>query len=263
MCTLIAIKGLNPRYPLVIAANRDELYARPTEAPRVLRERPRALAGVDVEKGGTWLGANEHGVFVGLTNQRTHEAAAPRPASRGRVVLEALAAREASAIDALLDELDPSLFEGFNLMYGDARTLSVAYARPERAEIERVALKEGVWALANDVLGSPEFPKTARAVELVAPHAAAREWAPLAGALTQALGDHDLPASLPDPPAGSRFDRALLGALQALCIHTPHYGTRSATVLALEPGRVARYLHADGAPCRAPFADLTRSLYAE
>jgi hypothetical protein len=48
----------------------------------------------------------------------------------------------------------------------------------------------------------------------------------------------------------------MLQRLQALCIHTPTYGTRSATVLALEPGRVAHYLYADGAPCRTPFVEV-------
>ena len=65
---------------------------------------------------------------------------------------------------------------------------------------------------------------------------------------------------VPPPPLGSRFDHALLRRLQALCIHTPVYGTKSSTVLALGAGRVERYLFADGPPCVTPFEDFTSLL---
>lgn len=259
MCTVVAIKGRHPQYPLVVAANRDEFYARPSTEPRRVHEAPRAWAGVDLVKGGSWMGANEHGVFAAVTNQRTDSGADPRLSSRGQIVLDALGKRSVEEIDALLSSLDAREYNAFNLFYGDARALKVAYARHERQAIGIETLPDGIWVLPNDRIGSPEFPKSERALELVEPIAAA-PWEALASGLAQALGDHEKPPleRIPAPPPGSRFDRALLRELQALCIHTPVYGTRSATLLALEPGRLAHYLFADGPPCTTPFRDLAR-----
>ena len=56
------------------------------------------------------------------------------------------------------------------------------------------------------------------------------------------------------------FTHETVRMLQALCVHTPIYGTRSATILMLSAGRVERYLHAAGPPCRTPFDDVTELL---
>ena len=255
MCTIIAIKGRHPRYPLVVAANRDEFYARPSTAPQIVHQAPRAIAGVDLVKGGSWMGANEHGLFVAVTNQRSSRGADPRLSSRGEIVLEALRKRSPSEVRAFLEALDAREYNAFNLMFGDAETLYVGYARDARA-IELEALPDGIAVLANDRMGSPEFPKSERALALAAPLAEA-PWETLSAGLARALGDHEKPPldRIPEPPPEGRFDRELLRELQALCIHTPVYGTKSATLLALEPGRVAHYLFADGPPCTTPFVD--------
>lgn len=257
----MAIKGRHPRYPLIVGANRDEYYARPSTGPRIVHESPRAVAGVDLVKGGSWMGANEHGVFVAVTNQRTLTGADPRLSSRGEIVLEALRERSASGVETLVGSLDAREYNSFNLIFGDAETLKVGYARSEARAIAIEPLGDGIWVLANDRIGSPEFPKSERALELVAPIAGA-PWDTLREGLTRALGDHDKPPldRIEDPGPEARFGRELLRELQALCIHTPVYGTRSSTVLALEPGRVAHYLFADGPPCSTPFADVTALL---
>ena len=70
MCLLIAMFGVVPDAPLIVAANRDERFDRPAVPITVLRERrPRILGGRDELAGGTWLAVNEHGVVAGLTNQ--------------------------------------------------------------------------------------------------------------------------------------------------------------------------------------------------
>lgn len=262
MCTIVAIKGMHPRYPLIVAANRDEYYARAAAPPDVVHERPRAIAGIDRARGGSWMGANEHGVFVAVTNQRTHGGADPSRASRGQIVIEALAQPSVEAVDALVRSIDARDYNSFNLIWGDARALRVGYARTEAREVEITELADGLHVLANDRMGSPEFPKSARAEALVLPHTRS-PWDELVPALAHVLADHARPAleEVPEPPEGALFDRATLRELQALCIHTAVYGTRSATILALEPGRVARYLYADGPPCTAPFHEVTERLY--
>lgn len=257
MCTIVAIKGQRSDYPLVVGANRDEYYARAAGPPKVLEEDPRIVAGVDLAKGGTWMGANEHGLFVSITNQRTHERGHAGTFSRGLIVMAALARRDVGAIDDLLAKTSPSDYSAFNLMYGDAHALRVAYARPDVERIEIVELGDGVWALTNDRMGSPDFPKADRALSLIAPSVQA-PWDELQAALARMLGDHEKPPidRIAEPPPGSLFPRELLHELQTICIHTAVYGTRSATILALEPGRVARYLFADGPPCNTSFTEV-------
>lgn len=256
MCTIVAIKGLHPDYGLVLAANRDEFHARPARPPEVTHASPRVVAGVDVPSGGTWLGANEHGVFVALTNQRQYEGADDTLASRGPVVSSALAAGRLEAVDAFVEGLDARRYNSFNLFWGDASTLRVGYARRAHAAVSVETLGDGVWVLPNDRIGSAEFPKTHRAIALTDPFVTA-PWPRLAEGLAAMLGDHEEPPleAVPAPPADAVFDHATLRRLQALCVHLPVYGTRSATLLALAPGRVAHHLFADGPPCVTPFED--------
>jgi len=253
VCTLVALFQVHRDHPLVIAANRDEFYARRTSGPQLLRDQPRVIGGRDEEKGGTWLGASEHGFFVGLTNQRSLAPPNPALASRGEVVLEALAQPGLPAAVRFLGALDGRAYNAFNLLVGDAERLVVAYARPEAAGLELEELPAGIWALPNDRLGSRDFPKIDRATELARP-LAALSWDALVPRAQALLGDHELPPSLPE---------GALARLQALCVHTPAYGTRSASLLAFSARGLERYHHAEGPPCQAPLApraDLARLL---
>jgi uncharacterized protein with NRDE domain len=252
MCTLIALHQVHRQYPLVVAGNRDEFYARRSTGPLLLRDSPRVIGGRDEEKGGTWLGVSEHGFFVGLTNQRSATPADASLRSRGEVVLTALAQPSVAAAVAWLGQLDGRAYNAFNLLVGDASALYVAYARRESAALELTSLPPGIWALPNDRLGSPEFPKSDRAVELARP-LAALPWDELVPAAQAMLADHDTSAAA-RADAGTTapwLTPELRAALQAVCVHTPAYGTVSATLLALSARGLEHYLHADGPPCQA------------
>ena len=67
MCTIVILRHVHSEWPLVLAANRDEFYGRPTQGPQLLSESPRVVGGRDVERGGTWMGTTDSGLFVGLT----------------------------------------------------------------------------------------------------------------------------------------------------------------------------------------------------
>lgn len=250
MCTILAFHRVHPTATLVIAANRDELYARPTAPPHLLDRERRIYAGKDLQAGGTWLGVTPDGLFVAVTNQRTMTPPDPSRHSRGELVLQALRCRSIEEIRALIRSLDGRTYNPFNLLFGDGRELSVAYAREQR-EIAIESFDPGVIVLANDRVGAPEYPKTHRAEQLIA-------GTPSLEQLEAVLADHEKPPleSIPEPPPGARFDRAFLRELQALCIHTPFYGTRSSSIVAIEPGRTLRYLHAEGPPCTTPFRDI-------
>lgn len=263
MCTLVILRHVHPEYPLVLAANRDEFYDRPAAGPRVLSESPRVIGGQDLERGGTWMGTTDGGLFVGLTNQRLTGPAPVAPRSRGEVALKALQTGSVEAVERYLDTLDAREFNPFNLLYGDAEVLRVAYARPERRELLREDVPEGVHVLPNDMLNTPELPKVQRARGL-AREVATRPWPELARGLQAMLADNMTPAleRIPEPPPGSPFTREQLRQYQALCIHTPGYGTRSSAIVALTPGRVAHYLASDTAPCQGEFRDVTPLLYS-
>src|SRR5438132_5679988 len=106
MCTLVIAFRARADAPLIVAANRDELYARPSAPPRLEPGPPRALLPLDLRQGGTWLGLNEHGLFVGITN-RAGGTKDPARKSRGLLVREALHARSARGLHAAMGQLDP------------------------------------------------------------------------------------------------------------------------------------------------------------
>ncbi len=261
MCTIVLLSRVHPTFPLIVAANRDELYARETLGPQVLAETPRAVGGLDAKEGGTWMGANEHGLFAGLTNQRTHAPPDERLRSRGHVVRAVLEASSPEEARARIERLEPAEYNSFNLLFGNAQEIFVAYSRNRPPTLDVEEVRAGISVLPNDRMGSPEFPKSERAIELA--EALVREpWPALVERLRAMLGDHELPAAdkVPEPPPRSFLPASALRQLQALCVHTPHYGTRSATVLALQPDRVAHYLYADGPPCSTEFRDYTSLL---
>ncbi len=258
VCTIVALHRVVPGLPVIVAANRDEMYARGATPPQLVRATPhRIVAGIDEEQGGSWMGVTSRGLFVGLTNQRSDAPPDATRASRGHVVLAALAAADAEDARRTVASLDARDYNGFNLLFGDARALYAAYARPSERAVRIEAVPEGIHALPNDVLDAPHFPKVARAAAR-AERIPAR-WPELREALAALLADHEKPslAEVEAPPPGGRFDRAFLRELHALCIHTPIYGTRSATIAALAPDTTAAYWYADGPPCTTPFVDYT------
>ena len=247
MCT-IAILFRVADVPLVVAANRDELYARPTRPPERLAQD--LVGGVDVQSGGTWLALHRRGRFAAVTNQRDLQ---PKPAnvrSRGLAVKELAAAPDP---DAYVAALDPRAYASMNLVWGDADRVNVAYLRREGAKtIEK--LEPGVHMLCNDVLGSTDFPRGDRLYDAIERAlAASRAWDPLSAQLKLALGDHTREDLDHVPP--SHLPALLAREMTAICIHSEHYGTRSSTLLAIDNARVTAYLHADGPPCTTPFVD--------
>jgi uncharacterized protein with NRDE domain len=265
MCTVLILRNVHPEWPLVLAANRDEFLARPAHGPKVLSESPRVVGGQDVERGGTWMGVTHEGVFVGLTNQRGARNLGVAPRSRGEVVLKALQAGSVEAIERYLGTLPAPEFLPFNLLYGNADVLRVAYARPGHERLLHEDVPDGVHVLPNDSLDNQALPKVQRAHALAAALAApVRPWPELAEGLKAALSDHALPPldAATGPLAETGLPAAFLQQLQALCIHTEAYGTRSSAIVALAPGRVGHYLATDTAPCQGGWRDVTGLLTA-
>lgn len=197
------------------------------------------------------MGANEHGLFVGLTNQRSAPQTERR--SRGEIVMEALRQETPAKVESLLATIDPRAYNELNLVFGALDDVRVAYGRRDRPRFEVERPRAPIVVLANDRLNSPEFPKTERA-ELRA-RAAIQDGSDTA--LRELLADHERPPEARVMPAGAPFPAEILCALQQLCVHLPSYGTVSATILLYgSDGMLARYLYAPGPPCTTEFESI-------
>jgi len=121
MCTVVTLRRPGHEWPLLLAANRDEMQGRPWSPPaRHWPDRPTTRAGIDHEAGGSWLGVNDHGVVVAILNRRGSLGAADGKLSRGELVLRALDAPSAAAAMRDLCSVDAGAYRSFNMAVADA-----------------------------------------------------------------------------------------------------------------------------------------------
>jgi uncharacterized protein with NRDE domain len=245
MCILMVIHQGVPGYPIVVAANRDEFYDRPTQGPCQLAHTPAVWGGRDERAGGTWLGVNAHGLVIGLTNRRIREDQEndAQRRSRGLLCLEALRCHTAAEAADFLASEPPERYNPFNLLLMDQGNLLWA-AYEDKPAVQR--LESGLHILANGNVNDFETVRLRRARRLLQ-HAAAPEWRHYLPLLEDVCRDHE---------SGVK-DR------ETICMHRDHerYGTVSSTILALPPeitGSVYRY--AAGHPCTTLYQDYSSLL---
>ncbi len=248
VCTLALCLGVSRAFPLIVAANRDEFYDRPSEAPRRRPGHPEIVAGLDLRAGGTWLGCREGGnPFVVAVLNRSRGwgqgPAAPGERSRGSLAFEALGLDCVDDVAGLLDAESAALYGAFNLVAADSKQalfLSNAHG------LECKPLARGLSVLTNLAPDDPHCPRGAGArkdFEAALPElAAVVEAGQLVPPLARVLGNHQNSA---DPD-----DR---NPLARLCVHTEAYGTRSSSVVAIGADAKVAYFHAEGPPCCTPF----------
>lgn len=122
MCTAVFLRRPGEAWPLLIAANRDEMGSRPWLPPaRHWPDRPEVTAGLDELAGGTWLGVNDHGVVAGILNRPGTLGPAPGLRSRGELPLEALDHADAAGAARALQALDAEAWRPFNMFVADDR----------------------------------------------------------------------------------------------------------------------------------------------
>ncbi|MFO1152517.1 MAG: NRDE family protein [Rhodospirillales bacterium] len=120
MCTLVLLRRPGHRWPLLLAANRDEMNNRPWQAPgRHWPDRGNVVAGRDSLGGGTWLGLNDEGVIAAVLNRINTLGPAPGLRSRGELPLEALDHADATDAADALAHIDPRAYRPFNLVIAD------------------------------------------------------------------------------------------------------------------------------------------------
>lgn len=229
MCLLLFSVDPSPETRLVVAANRDEFWARPAAPLGWWDDAPQVLAGRDLEAGGTWMGVTPSGRWAALTNVR--DPASPRRAerSRGALVADFLRGAASAAAYATSVHADRDRYEGFNLVLADPEAVWVVSTRTEHP----TELGPGVYGLSNDRLDVP-WPKVERGR---AAFRAAVEAGAGIDALLALLDDRHQPpdAALPDTGVGIEWERRLA----PMRIVTPDYGTRVSTALVVgRDGRI-------------------------
>jgi uncharacterized protein with NRDE domain len=231
MCLLVIAYRMHPSLPLVIAANRDELYARPSQALHVWPDEPDICAGRDLAQGGTWLGISRRGSFAALTNFRQ---GAPNAGarSRGQVVLDYL--RTPFSPEQYVTHLagHADQFAGFSAIVGDLEH-DLHYFSNRGHGARRLA--PGLYGLSNQSLDVP-WPKVTRAKERIAALLAAEHPAP--EQLCDAMDDRSQPADaqLPDTGIGIERERTLA----PIFVAGEHYGTRAVTAVIVDAQARAR-----------------------
>ena len=266
MCTLTLAWQVFSDAPVVVAANRDEALDRPAEPPGRYAAEPTVVAPRDAEAGGTWIGANEHGVFAGVTN-RWLDAPLAGERSRGLLVGDVLAHEGAEeAVRAVEREVTEREYDGFNLVVADERAafllewdghLYVRQFEPGVHVVVNVGASDAaVIPSSRAEYGEQQAEDARRVAEALAPEPAegAVAWRERAAAV---LGDHDY----------------------GVCVHGDGYGTRSSSLLTLfragasgadgatggsreagDAGWRLDYDFADGPPCETEFEPVSASL---
>lgn len=122
MCTMVVLYRPGHPWPLLFAANRDEMADRPWAPPaRHWQDRANLVAGRDELAGGTWLGLNDYGLLAGISNREGSLGPAPDKRSRGELVLEALDHSDAKDAANALADVDVNAYRPFNMIVGDNR----------------------------------------------------------------------------------------------------------------------------------------------
>ncbi|MEH0154349.1 NRDE family protein [Limibacter armeniacum] len=151
MCLITFALDKHPRYKLVLAANRDEFFNRPTQPMHFWEEHPDLLAGKDLQAGGTWMGFNQQGKFVAITNYRDMASIKESAPSRGHLTAGFLLS-PFSAADYMTEvEREGHKYNGFNLLTADSSGFyyySNYDGSPKR-------LSEGIYGLSNHLLDTP------------------------------------------------------------------------------------------------------------
>ena len=221
MCLILLAYDRRSARPLVIAANRDEFYARPAHPARYWDGAPHVFGGRDLEAGGTWLAVSTGGRFAALTNYTDFDLPVSPAASRGDLTRRFLEGAQTAVSYA--EALDGTRYQGFNLIVFDGTDL--VYASNRTGDVR--TLETGVYGLTNTWLGD-EWPKTKRGTAALARIAATADADAVLELMVEEsegyLADgHEIESARRATPAFLRGEE---------------YGTRASTAVILEDGRI-------------------------
>ena len=221
MCLVLFAFQQHPDYPLIVIANRDEYYDRPTRSAHWWDDEPDILAGRDLSAGGTWMGVNRRGRMAAVTNVREPGGMSPGELSRGELTRSFLSGNQCA--EDFLENLQPrsASYSGYNLLLGDDSGLWFQSNRSDGIH----KIKAGFYGISNGRFDEA-WPKLTSGKRLLSEtlHRSTDS-----DALLKILTDNNQASDdqLPDTGIGLEFERLLSSRF----IHSPGYGTRASTLI--------------------------------
>jgi len=217
---------MHPRYRLILAANRDEHYNRPTAPLCYWDDAPDILAGRDLKHNGTWLGVTRTGRIAAITNFREPDLQIEDAPSRGHLVSNFLVSKESPITYIERVKSMGHKFNGFNLFVGDRAELF--YYSNRKNHIEK--LKPGVYGVSNRFLDTP-WPKVTKGkseLKKLIDNTNKFNHEDIFGILKNSSYPPD--SELPDTGVGLSWEHVL----SPLFITSKFYGTRSSSVVLIK-----------------------------
>lgn len=226
MCLLLIALNTHSTYPLILLANRDEYYERPSASARFWDEAPFLLAGRDLRAGGTWLGITKSGRIAAVTNYRDPASMKEGAPSRGKLVSDFLLGQKEPIKYLHSLDREAGKYNGFSLIIGGKGRLYWYSNRGQGVQ----SLGPGIYGLSNHLLDTP-WPKVDRGKDALTSLLSGLG-APSLEELFYILADRTLApdSSLPHTGVELEWERIL----SPIFIVSPTYGTRSSTVLLVD-----------------------------
>jgi uncharacterized protein with NRDE domain len=248
VCTLALYFQLSKDFPLIVAANRDEHYDRPSAPPMVFQTEAKVLAGRDIRAGGSWLGVNEHGLLAAVLNRRSNgsETASRATRSRGLLCLDVLGRKSVGEAREFVTG-HREAYQPFTLAFADPNSAYFAFNNDRHMTV--IELHRGLHVFNNAVMHDEYSEKKQRAYGLFG--AIDVEEQRFSGPIScwvnsfkEVLSDHTVGDSASDPR-------------EAICVHGEISGTVSSSVIVFStPARQFRTVFCSGAPCQNDFNEM-------
>lgn len=246
MCLIFIGLKNHPKYKLIVAANRDEFYARRTAPAAFWQDHPGILGGRDLEAMGTWLGITRNGRLCMVTNFRDPGNVHAHAPSRGKLVTDFLTGSVGG--EQYLTKLAPHAkkYNGFSLIAG---TVDALYYFSNYGN-GIINLNSGLFGLSNHLLETP-WPKVETGKKRI--QSLLRDAAVRPEDLFDVLADETISDDehLPDTGIGLERERALSAAF----IRSPDYGTRSSTVVLVDYANHVTFHEKAFDPVTSQFSD--------
>jgi len=250
MCLILFAHKVHPDYSLILAANRDEYYHRPTSPLAFWDDEPDILAGRDLEAKGTWLGISRNGRLGALTNFRDTTPPDRNAPSRGSLVTDFLAGTATPKQYLQQIRIAGHRFNGFNLLVGDRENL--CYYSNKGSDIHQFI--PGIYGISTCLLGT-QWPKISKGIAEISKLLSAHEEI-LPEDLLKLLLDRSCPPDDQLPRTG--FDRDRERMFAPLFIQSEGYGTRASSVILITNAGKVTFIERTFVPNQPPDESNTR-----
>ena len=240
MSLLAIVCHLVPEAPILAAYNREESFDRICQTPGIQSGKPRVLASIDQHSGGTYLGVNQNGMFVGVVRRKKHDLTL-RPRSRGALAREMLKCNSAqAAVDFALEELHSGQFGGANFCVADQKGGWVIQSSKETDVVE---LEQGLCVISDRDLNDPRDERAAMARRLLT------------------LQTLDSPVKFLAIASKVLARTPTVPGRPSMVVKENGYGTVSSALISLgQKPRDAIYQYSNGSPDQSKFEDYSPAL---